>query len=154
MDVKSLLWYGVLLSVTGAYVIAMAGVRSARRHDVSRHSRLMVASCSVVGLWLVAYVSKQVVFGRDAFGGTPEQYWRWYVPLLLTHTVLAVSTIGLGSYNLYTGLRRLQRGSVGAMAAGAARHRLIGLLLVGTFSGTMVTAYLVYVMLFVWFPAS
>jgi hypothetical protein len=40
------------------------------------------------------------------------------------------------------------------MSVGAARHRLIGWCLVGTFSGTMVTAYLVYLMLFVWFPAS
>ncbi len=154
MDLKTIWWYGVLVGITGAYLTAMAGVWSAKRHDVSRHSRLMVAACTVVGLWLVAYVTKQILFGRDSFGGTPDQYWRWYVPLLVTHTALAAATIGLGSYNLYTGLRRVRRGGVGAMSAGVVRHRVIGFIMVATFSGTMVTAYLVYLMLFVWFPAA
>lgn len=154
MDLKTLLWYGVLVSITGAYLTAMAGVRSATRHDVSRHSRRMVVAGTVVGLWLVAYVTKQVLFGRESFGGTSDQYWRWYVPLLLTHTTLAATTIGLGSYNLYTGLRRLRRGSVGAMSARVVRHRLVGFCVVGAFTGTMVTAYVVYLTLFVWFPAS
>jgi hypothetical protein len=47
------------------------------------------------------------------------------------------------------GLHRLRYGSVGAMVAGMATHRRIGKLLVWTFSGTMATAYLVYLMLFV-----
>jgi uncharacterized membrane protein len=36
------------------------------------------------------------------------------------------------------------------MSAGVSLHRRLGKLLVWTFSGTMVTAYLVYLMLFVW----
>ena len=57
--------------------------------------------------------------------------------------------------NLYSGLTRLRNGTgVGAMVAGVSRHRLLGTILIWTFSGTMVTAYLVYLMLFVWFPAS
>jgi uncharacterized membrane protein YozB (DUF420 family) len=114
----------------------------------------MVVAYMVVGLWLVAYVSKQVLFGRESFGGTSSQYWRWYLPVLATHTTLAAITIGLGAYNLYTGLRRARWASVGAMSAGSSRHRLLGLIMVGTFSGTMVTAYVVYLILFVWFPAS
>jgi len=153
MDVKSLLWYGVLGSLTTAYLVALAGVRSAKRHEVAYHSRRMIVACTIVGIWLVAYVSKQIFFGRERFGGTPEQY-RWlYAPLFSAHMLLAVATIGLGSFNLYKGLTRLRYGSVGAMAAGATRHRRVGTLLVWTFSGTMLTAYLVYVMLFVWFPA-
>ena len=70
---------------------------------------------------------------------------------LLTHMALAVTTIGLGAYNLYMGLHRLRYGSVGAMAAGMTTHRRMGHMLVWTFTGTMVTAYVVYLMLFVWF---
>ena len=154
MDIKTFLWYGVLISITGAYLIALSGVRSAKKHDVSHHSRRMIIACTVVGIWLVAYVSKQVLFGREEFGGTADQYWILYVPLLTIHVLLALTTIGLGSFNLYTGLTRLRMGTgVGAMVAGVSRHRVLGKVLVGTFSGTLVTAYGVYLMLFVWFPA-
>lgn len=153
MDLKSLLWYAVLGSLTGAYLVALTGVQAARHHDVSHHSRRMIIACTVVGIWLVAYVAKQVLFGRERFGGTPREYWTFYLPVFATHTLLAVTTIGLGAYNLYMGLHRLRYGSVGAMAVGVSRHRRLGKLLVWTFSGTMVTAYLVYLMLFVWYPA-
>ena len=153
MDLKSLLWYAVLTSLTGAYLVALAGVRAAKVHDVSHHSRRMIIACTIVGIWLVAYVLKQLLFGREHFGGTTEQYWRLYVPLFATHMLLAVTTIGLGGYNLYMGIHKLRYGSVGAMAAGVTRHRVLGTVLVWTFSGTMLTAYLVYMMLFVWYRA-
>lgn len=153
MDLKTLLWYAVLGSMTGAYLAALAGVRSARRHDVEYHSRLMIRTCTIVGLWLVAYVMKQLLFGRERFGGTEAQYWALYVPAFTAHMLLAVATILIGGYNLYTGLKRLQYGSVGAMAAGVSLHRVLGTFLVWIFTGTMVTAYIVYLMLFVWFPS-
>lgn len=153
MDIKSLLWYGVLISVTAGYGVALAGVKAARNHDVSHHSRRMIRACTIVGIWLVAYVLKQVLFGREHFGGTPEEYRLYYLPLFSLHMLLAVTTIGLGAYNLYMGLHRLRTGSVGAMAAGTTLHRRLGKLLVWTFSGTMITAYLVYFMLFRWFPS-
>lgn len=151
MELKSILWYAVLSSITGAYFVALSGVRAAKAHDVSHHSRRMIIACTVVGIWLVAYVMKQVLFGREQFGGTTEQYWTIYMPVFATHMLLAVTTIGLGSYNLYMGLHRLRYGSVGAMAAGMTTHRRLGHLLIWTFSGTIATAYLVYMMIFVWY---
>jgi len=153
MDLKSMLWYGVLISLTAAYLVAMAGVRAAKQHQVAHHSRRMIVSCTIVGIWLVAYVLKQALFGRERFGGSDAHYWSLYVPLFSLHMALAVTTIGLGAYNLYMGLQRIRYGSVGAMVAGMTRHRLMGRLLVWTFSGTMATAYLVYLMLFQWFPS-
>ena len=144
MDMKSWLWYGVLTSFTAAYLVAMAGVRSAKQHEVSHHSRRMI----------VAYVLRQVLFGRERFGGPDAHYWSLYVPLFSVHMALAVTTIGLGGYNLYMGLHRIRYGSVGAMSSRLSMHRRLGQLLVWTFSGTMVTAYLVYLMLFVWYPMS
>ena len=153
MDMKAGVWYGVLGSITGAYLVALAGARSARHHEVSAHAHHMIRAGTIVGIWLVAYVTKQLVFGRERFGGSERDYWVWYVPLFATHMALAVATIGLGAYNLYMGLHRLRYGSVGAMAAGMTLHRRLGKLLVWTFSGTMVTAYLVYLLLFVRYPA-
>lgn len=151
MDLKSILWYAVLASITVAYFVALVGVRSAKMHDVPHHSRRMIIACTVVGIWLIAYVLKQVLFGREQFGGTAEQYWTRYLPVFATHMLLAITTIALGGYNLYMGLHRLHYGSVGAMAAGMTTHRRLGHLLLWTFSGTIGTAYLVYMMIFVWY---
>jgi uncharacterized membrane protein YozB (DUF420 family) len=153
MDLKTILWYAVLCCVTAGYVTAIAGVRAAHQHDVPHHSRRMIVACAIVGIWLVAYVMKQVLFGRERFPGPSQQYWTYYVPVFIVHMALAVTTIGLASYNLYMGLRRLRYGTVGAMAAGMTTHRRLGIILVWTFSGTMITAYIIYGMLFVWFGA-
>lgn len=154
MDLKTFLWYGVLTSITGAYLIALFGVRAAHHHDVSHHSRRMTIASTIAGIWLIAYVTKQLLFGREEFRGGPAAYWTTYVPVFTVHMLLACATIALGSYNLYMGIHRLRYGSVGAMAAGLSLHRRLGKVLVWTFSGTMITAYLVYMMLFVWYPAS
>jgi uncharacterized membrane protein YozB (DUF420 family) len=151
MDLKTILWYLVLFSVTAAYLIVLAGVRSAKTHDVSHHSHRMMVGCAIAGIWLVAYVLKQLLFGRESF-----QRIRSAVLVALcagvrgTH-VACCHHHRLGAYNLYMGLHHLRYGSVGAMVAGMTTHRRIGNALVWTFSGTMVTAYLVYLMLFVWF---
>jgi uncharacterized membrane protein YozB (DUF420 family) len=152
MDLKSWLWYGVLSSITAAYLVAMFGVRAAQHHEVSHHSRRMIVACTIVGIWLVAYVLKQVLFGRERFAGPDTYYWSLYLPLFSVHMALAVTTISLGGYNLYMGLHRIRYGSVGAMSSRLSLHRRLGKLLVWTFSGTMATAYLVYLMLFVWYP--
>ena len=112
---------------------------------------LLTASV-MVGLWLLAYVTKQVVFGREHFAGTPAQYWTLYVPVFASHMLSACITLALGAYNLYTGLTKLKMGpGVGAMRAGVLMHRRLGRWIVWSFSSTMVTAYLIYLMLFVWF---
>lgn len=154
MDLKTVVWYGVLLSITAAYLVALAGARSARHHEVSTHARQMIRAGTIVGIWLIAYVTKQLLFGRERFGGTEVQYWSLYVPVFSAHMLLAVATIGVGTYNLYQGLTRLRYGSVGAMASGMSLHRRLGKFLVWSFTGTMLTAYLVYLMLFVWFPGA
>ena len=151
MDFKTILWYLVLTSLTVAYLVVLAGVRAAKSHDVSHHSHRMIVGCTIVGIWLVAYVLKQALFGRESFKGPEIDYWSLYVPIFVTHMLLAVSTIVLGAYNLYMGLHRLRFGSVGAMVAGMTTHRRMGNALVWTFSGTMITAYLFYLMLFVWY---
>ena len=155
METKELIWYSIILSITVAYGMAVRGIVAARHHDVAHHSRWMITACTIVGLWLVGYITKQVFWGRDQFGGTPEQYWRYYIPLLGIHTSLAITTIALAIANLSTGFTRLKHGTgVGAMTNGVTRHRFLGKVMIGTFSGTLVTAYLVYLMLFFWFPVA
>lgn len=154
MRIGDLLWGLVLVGMTVAYGMTFLGVRAAKRHDVTSHRKWMTLACTLVGIWLLAYVSKQMIVGRDHFGGTSDQYWMFYVPLLLLHTGLAITTIGLGGTNMVMGIRRLRYGiGAGAMVAGVSIHRKLGHILQWTFGGTLFTAYVVYLMLFVWFPA-
>ena len=113
MESKTVLWYAVLGMVTAGYLVTLAGVRAAKQHDLPHHSSRILAACTIIGLWLVAYVIKQALFGRERFGGTESQYWRLYVPILSFHMMCAVSTIGLGVYNWYMGLTRLRQGPGG-----------------------------------------
>ncbi len=47
------------------------------------------------------------------------------------------------------GLRRLRNGGdIGAMVGGVSRHRRLGHMMQWTFGGTLLTAYVVYAMLF------
>ena len=152
IESKDLIWYGILASLTIAYLIALRGVRAAQHHHITHHSRWMMIACSIVGLWLLGYVTKQVLLGRESFGGTLQEYWTFYIPVLFIHTSLAMVTIGLAIANLYSGFRRLQNGTgVGAMVAGLSQHRFLGRVMMGTFTGTIATAYVVYLMLFHWF---
>ncbi len=152
MSIGDLLWGLVLVGMTVAYGMTFLGVRAAKRNDVNSHRRWMTLACALVGIWLLAYVSKQMILGRDHFGGTPDQYWIIYIPLLLVHTWLAITT--LGGTNMVMGIRRLRYGiGAGSMVAGVSTHRKLGHLLQWTFGGTILTAYAVYLMLFVWFPA-
>ena len=155
MGIDDLLWGLVLIGMTVAYGMTVIGVRAAKRHDVSSHRKWMTIACVLVGIWLFAYVAKQVLFGRDQFGGSTDDYWSLYVPLLIVHTGFALATIGLGGTNMVIGLRRLRQGiGAGAMVAGISRHRKLGHIMQWTFGGTLLTAYFVYFMLFVWFPAA
>lgn len=153
MSIENLLWGMVLVGMTVAYGFAIFGVHAAKQHNVASHRQWMMVSCVLVVVWLVAYVTKQFVFGRDEFLGTADQYWTMYVPLLVVPTILAMATVGLGATNMVVGLRRLRYGiGAGAMVAGVSRHRQLGHIMEWTFGGTLVTAYGVYLMLFYWFP--
>ena len=97
MDVKPLLWYLVLSSLTVAYLVVLAGVKAAKSHDVTHHSHRMIVGCTIVGIWLVAYVLKQILFGRESFQGPERAYWSIYVPIFVTHMLLAITTSGTSS---------------------------------------------------------
>ncbi|MEO7818554.1 MAG: DUF420 domain-containing protein [Actinomycetota bacterium] len=78
----------MLTRITALYLVAMAGVRAAKQHQVAHHSRCMIVACTIVGMWLVAYVLKQALFGRERFGGPDWHYWSLYVPLFSVHMAL------------------------------------------------------------------
>jgi len=154
MPIENGSWALVLVGMTLAYSLSLFGSRAAKRHDVAAHGKWMMVIWGLVGLWLVAYVTKQMLVGRDQVGGTVQQYWSIYFPFLILHASLAMITIGLRVATMLIGLRRLGNGTgVEAMVTGVSRHRPLGHMMQWTFGGTLMTAYAVYAMLFHLFPS-
>ena len=151
METKFIFWHAVIATLTAAYILSLAGVYAGKKRNIEHHSRFMIVTCFITAIWLAVYICKQFLFGREKFHGDMLAYWVCYVPLFTSHMLLAGGTIAIAVYNLYTGLSRMRHGSIGAMASCASRHRRLGRLFVWTFSGTMATAYLIYIMLFVLF---
>ncbi len=150
MTAKALWWLAPVAALTVAYGCVLFGARAAARRDSRTHRRAMQTAAVLVGLWLVAYVVKQAVFGVEHFEGS-DVAARWlYRPILTLHMALAVATVALGGANLYLGLVCIKGGGAGAESAHLARHRRLGRALLWTFTGTMVTAYAVYALLFLW----
>jgi uncharacterized membrane protein YozB (DUF420 family) len=111
MVIENLLCGVVLIGMTLAFGLSPLGVRAAKRHDVNAHEKCLIVFCGPVGLWLVAYVTKQMLVCRDQLGGTVEQYWSVYIPVLIVHTGLAMATFGMGTTNMFIELRRLRNGT-------------------------------------------
>jgi arylsulfatase A-like enzyme/uncharacterized membrane protein YozB (DUF420 family) len=65
MDPKLLFWTGALVNLGVILVCVGRGVAAIRRRDVRRHRRRMLTAASLVGLFLVAYVVKVVVLGKE-----------------------------------------------------------------------------------------
>jgi putative membrane protein len=87
---------GVLL------VLALVAIRARK---VERHRRLMLANLALAGAFLVAYVTQTVLFGHERFPGEGSLRSVFLV-ILTSHTVLAVSLLGLVPRTVYLALRK------------------------------------------------
>jgi len=67
MDAKLLFWAGALLNMAVMFGLMCNGVRQIRRGNVTAHKRSMVGATSLVGLFLVAYLFKATLLGREDF---------------------------------------------------------------------------------------
>lgn len=65
VDAKLWFWIGALGNMGVLVALAWAGVAAVRRGDVRRHRALMLSSAALVGLFLLAYVAKVAVTGRE-----------------------------------------------------------------------------------------
>jgi uncharacterized membrane protein YozB (DUF420 family) len=65
MDPKLFFWTGALALMGAVVLVAIAGVRRRRAGDIQGHRRAMLAACALVGLFLLAYVSKVTWLGHE-----------------------------------------------------------------------------------------
>jgi len=65
IDPKLIFWTLALANLLGVVVCALLGVRRIRRRDVRGHRRFMTSAGGLVGLFLLSYVMKVIVLGKE-----------------------------------------------------------------------------------------
>jgi len=79
--------------------------RFIRRKNVPAHHRCMLAAVATSTLFLVCYVAYHLKAGRTVF--KDPAWFRWiYIPLLISHTVLAVTIVPMVIITLSRALRQ------------------------------------------------
>lgn len=91
MDPKVAYWTAALANMFAAVALALFGVRRIRGGEVTRHQRLMKTAGLLVGLFLLSYVAKVWLLGREAL----ETWEPSFVHVLRLHE-LCVAFMVLG----------------------------------------------------------
>ncbi len=65
MDPKLIYWTAALANLGVLCVVALVGVRCARRGEIARHRRAMKLSTALVVAFLLSYVVKLLLLGRE-----------------------------------------------------------------------------------------
>jgi putative membrane protein len=114
-----------------------------RRKRVQAHKRFMLAACTTSILFLICYVTYHTMKGGvvTRFTGTGA-IRTFYLTMLTTHTILAVTIVPLAILSVRNGLKmRVER------------HRRIARWTFPLWLYVSVTGVLVYFFLYQWFPA-
>lgn len=94
MDPKLLFWIAALLNLAAVCVVAIMGVRCARRGEIARHRRAMKISAILVFAFLGAYVLKVMLLGRE-----DQSVWTFFdVWVLRIHELFVMVMIIAGGF--------------------------------------------------------
>jgi uncharacterized membrane protein YozB (DUF420 family) len=116
-DPKLAYWTVALANMLAIVALALAAVGRARRREIAGHRRLMLVAASLVGLFLVSYVAKVWLLGREQLAlWAPRYVWT----LRFHETCVAVMVLA-GSRAIWLGAR-----SGFTDAARARSHRRAG----------------------------
>ena len=129
MDPKLIFWTGAFLNMCAVVAFASAGVRQRRRGDIARHRRSMLTASGLVAFFLVSYLLKVPLLGRENLEvWSASAVWT----LRIHETCIAVMLIaggmaGRGAYRLRATRNATRRQSdPPAPPPMAARHRRAG----------------------------
>ena len=113
-----------------------------RRRQIWLHRRFMLTACVVAVVFLACYVLNHVlrhgVVTRFTATGWARQV---YFPLLISHTILAITIVPLAIWSVINGLRMR-----------VAAHRRVARWTFPLWMYVSVTGVLVYFFLYQWFP--
>lgn len=125
-------------------VFLLIGYTLIRQRRIQAHKRFMLAACTTSILFLICYVTyhslRHGVVTR--FAGTGG--WKtFYIAMLTSHTILAVTIVPLAIYSVINGLKMR-----------VARHRRVARWTFPLWMYVSITGVLVYFFLYQWFPAT
>jgi uncharacterized membrane protein YozB (DUF420 family) len=137
---RSLPTLNALLNATSATLLVIGFVQ-VRKGRILQHRRMMLSACAVSALFLVSYLTYHWTAGSTRFMGTG---WTrpLYFSILISHTILATAVLPLVLITVWRGLRM-----------DVARHRPIARWTLPVWLYVSITGVLVYLMLWVIFPA-
>ena len=129
MDAKLVYWTAALVNLAAVVALALLGWRRARRGEFQAHRRAMLGACWLVVAFLVSYLLKVGVLGREVLGIWAPRY----VNSLHVHEsfVLLMLLCGLGAL-LQARRLGLPRGpdsppiEAGRLSRGVRIHRWLG----------------------------
>lgn len=152
LGTKADFWWDVTLSTETIVVVAFVmGWRFARRHQGHKHQKAMLVATVLVIAWLAMYVAQQMIAGLSGFDGPEMVKYVVYLPTIIFHSLVSTLAVLLSGYQIYSGFRwsRVQGGDKVLAGRGATRHRRLGKVTLLSYLMSIVTAYMIYFMLFV-----
>jgi uncharacterized membrane protein YozB (DUF420 family) len=117
LDPKLIFWTAAFANMLAIVSVATVGVRRAQRREIAGHRRLMLIAAALVALFLLAYVAKVGMLGREQL----EVWERRYVWTLRFHETCVAVMVLAGSRAVWLGAREGFRD-----AARARSHRRAG----------------------------
>jgi uncharacterized membrane protein YozB (DUF420 family) len=135
-DPKLAYWTAALANMLAICALAAVAVARVRRREIAGHRRLMLGAATLVGLFLVSYVAKVALLGREQL----ELWAPRYVWTLRFHETCVAGMVLGGARALWLGAREGFRDASRARA-----HRFAGrVALVSALLGVASAAYVLF----------
>lgn len=152
LGTKADFWWDVTLTTETIVVAAfVTGFVYARRHQGFKHQKAMLLATVLVTAWLAMYIAQQMIAGLSGFDGPEAVKYAVYLPTIIFHSLVSTLAVLLSAYQIYSGFKwsRFSGGDKVLHGRGASRHRKLGKVTLLSYLCSVVTAYMIYFMLFV-----
>jgi len=120
-------WTAAFANLLLVVALGVAGVRRIRRRRARGHRRMMLTAVSLVGLFLVSYVVKVLVLGReDRSAWSQAGLWTLYVHEAFVAAMLASAAVAVSRARSFGPLRDGEPPAPEAPARARLVHRRAG----------------------------
>ncbi|MDH5525969.1 MAG: DUF420 domain-containing protein [Nitrospirota bacterium] len=152
LGTKADFWWDVTLTTETIVVAAFfMGWRFGKLHQGLKHQKAMLVATVLVTAWLAMYFTQQAIAGLSGFDGPESIKYGLYLPTIIFHSLVSTLAIVLSGVQIWSGFRwsRMERGEKVLTGKGAGRHRRMGKVTLLSYLLSVITAYMIYFLLFV-----